>query len=185
MKYLYYISVLLIFSNCKAQTIKKIDYNIMNLDKHILNIISKSELKLTSNYTFLHILDFKIKDSFSHLNILTENNFLEVIEPIFLDSGQIQSAITLIIVNDKIIASSDGRYVYSKGFNNDSNLLEIYRNNKSSVIIALPYVDLAPIFFCGKDRSIKVYDNFLSKQLINFNEYNLSSKVLNAKIRRK
>lgn len=185
MKYIYYISLLLIISNCQAQRFKLIDHNIMNLDKHIINIISKSELILTSNYSLLHILDFKIIDSFSHLNILSEDNFLDVIEPIYLDNGKIQSAITLIIVNDKIIASSDGRYLYAKGFNNDSNLLELNKKNKSSSIISLPYVDLVPMFFCSKDRSIKVYDHLLSKQLINFNEYNLTSKLLKTKILKK
>lgn len=171
-KSFFYIFIIAILNfSCVSQKIHTDDTNKMKLDRHTNKLIKKFKIKVPENAVFLHVYCYTPIVILEKCEILSEPNVLQYLKPIYLVNSDIQEADTYIIAENRIIAMSDGRYIFTKGFFNGENILKFYYSNEGSLFFSLPYVDLGKLFVITNNGKIKIYDNLISNELIDINEY--------------
>lgn len=160
-------------TNSKMDNIKT---HIDILDEHTIKLLKKQNIKILGNISFIHIINYPFNNKIENISNMMINNILTNSMPVLLSNSKIPEATSLILIDNKLLGLSDGRYVYEKGFSDYNNLIQLFRINKPKNIFYLPEVGIGIIFFQSFNNELLLLPNLQSKELISIQNYFQSKK---------
>jgi len=146
------------------------------LDEHTIKLLKKQNIKILGNISFIHIINYPFNNEIENISNMMINNILTNSMPVLLSNSKIPEATSLILIDNKLLGLSDGRYVYEKGFCDYNNFIQLFRINKPKNIFYLPEVGLSIIFFQSFNNELLLLPNLQSKELISIQNYFQSKK---------
>lgn len=177
MKTIVFLFFISIFIMCKTNSkMDNIKTHIDILDEHTIKLLKKQNIKILGNISFIHIINYPFNNKIENISNMMINNILTNSMPVLLSNSKIPEATSLILIDNKLLGLSDGRYVYEKGFSDYNNLIQLFRINKPKNIFYLPEVGIGIIFFQSFNNELLLLPNLQSKELISIQNYFQSKK---------
>lgn len=163
MKKLIVFILVISFFNCKTKPFVYETGQIDVLDQHTINLLKNQNIKIPKKVEFIHIRYYRLdinEQEIANSKIITK------LKPILLKNSNIQEAISLIVEDNRIIGISDGRYIYTKGYNDYNKLYDLIINTQPKEVFILPYQELSKVYFYMNDSKLYIYDQLKSNSLV-------------------